>query len=79
MLFGSSPIYNAILFYILFVIIILIIKPNVMYDHKTKKFKAFGCGENQTLFAFPIVSLSSAVIFYIIFLIGSVLNDYLDK
>ena len=41
MFFGSSPIYNAILFYILFVIILLVIKPNVMYDHKTKKFKAF--------------------------------------
>ena len=80
MLFGASPIYNAILFYILFVIIILVIKPNAMYDHKTKKFKSFGCsGEDQTLFAFPIVALSSAVIFYIIFLIGSILNEYLDK
>jgi hypothetical protein len=78
MLFGSSPIYNAILFYILFVIIILVIKPNSMYDHKTKKFKSFGCGEKQTLFAFPIVALSSAVIFYIIFLVGSILSEYLE-
>ena len=79
MLFGSSPIYNAILFYILFIIIILVIKPNIMYDQNTKKFKPFGCSDGQTLFAFPIVALSSAVIFYIIFLIGSILNSYLDS
>jgi hypothetical protein len=78
MLFGASPIYNAILFYILFIIIILVMKPNIMYNKNTKKFRPFGCGEGQTLFAFPIVSLSSAVIFYIIFLIGSILNSYLD-
>lgn len=80
MLFGSSPIYNAILFYILFIIIILVMKPNIMYNHQTKKFKPFGCGgPDQTFFAFPIVALSSAVIFYIIFLVGSILNNYLDS
>ncbi len=79
MLFGASPIYNAILFYILFIIIILLLKPSIMYDQHTKKFKPFGCSDGQTLFAFPIVSLSSAVIFYIIFLVGSILNNYLDS
>jgi len=80
MMFGS-PIYNAILFYILIVITILIIKPSVMYNHKTKKFKSFGCseeGDNQTMFAFPLVALSSAITLYFFFLFGSILNNYLE-
>ena len=79
MLFGASPVYNAILFYILFVIILLVLKPSSMYNHNTKKFRSFGCSEGQTLFAFPIVALSSAVIFYIIFLVSGILNNYLDN
>lgn len=79
MIFGTSPVYNAILFYIFLVIILLVIKPNIMYNNKTKKFKSFGCGEDQTFFAFPLVALASIVILYIFFLFGNILSDYLDS
>lgn len=77
-MFGS-PIYNAILFYILFIIIIVVVKPEIMYNHKTNKFKSFGFSDNETLFAFPIVSLSIAVLLYFFFLFSGILNNYLDE
>lgn len=83
MIFGSSPVYNAILFYILIVIILLVIKPNIMYNNKTNKFKSFGIGDNgqddQTFFAFPLMALSSAISLYFFFLFGGILNNYLDN
>lgn len=77
--FGSSPIYNTILFYILLVTLILVLKPSFMYCDKTKRFKPFGCGDGQTLFCFPIVCLSSIVIFYLIFLMVEIVNGYLEN
>jgi len=76
--FGSSPVYNTILFYILLITIILVLKPSNMYCHKTKRFKSFGCGKDQTLFCFPIVCLSSVIIFYLIFLMVEIVTGYLD-
>jgi hypothetical protein len=74
----SSPVYNTILFYILFVVIILIMKPQFMYCDKTKRFKSFGCGSDQTICCFPIICFASVVILYIIFLFVQILNEYLD-
>ena len=75
----SSPIYNTILFYILFVAIILFIKPKFIYCHKTKKFKQFGCNKNQTLLCFPVVCITSVIIFYFIFLVIHIICHYFDK
>lgn len=76
---SSSPVYNTILFYILFVSTILIIKPCVMYCNETKKFKSFGCGKGQTIVCFPLVCISSVIILYFIFLIAEIVGEYLDK
>lgn len=77
--FGSSPIYNTILFYILLVTLILILKPSSMYCDKTKRFKSFGCGRDQTILCFPIICLTSVIIFYFIFLMIEIISGYLDK
>lgn len=74
----SSTIYNTILLYILFVAILLIAKPDMMYCHKTNRFKPFGFNEGQTLCSFPVVSMASVVIFYMLFLTGEIVNGYLD-
>jgi hypothetical protein len=73
-------VYNAILFYILIVIIIVVTKPDIMYNHKTKRFRSFGTGggPDQTLFAFPLVALVSAVLLYIFFLVFGIINNYLE-
>lgn len=76
--FDSSPVYNTILFYILLITIILVLKPENMYCQKTKRFKSFGCGKNQTLFCFPIVCITSVIIFYFIFLTVEIISEYLD-
>lgn len=77
--FGTSPVYNTILFYILLVTLILVLKPAFMYCNKTKKFKPFGCGEGHTLACFPIVILTSVIVFYLIFLMIEIINDYLEN
>ena len=77
--FDSSPVYNTILFYIIFVAIILFIKPKSIYCHKTKKFKAFGCNKNQTLMCFPVMCIISVIVFYFIFLTIHIICCYLDK
>ena len=77
--FGSSPIYNTILFYILLIAVILILKPRSMYCHKKNRFKPFGLGKGKTLFCFPIVAISSVIILYLIFLMVEIINDYLDN
>lgn len=74
----SSTIYNTILLYILFVAILLIAKPDIMYCHKTNKFKQFGFNEGQTFLSFPVVSLTSVVVFYMLFLTGEIVNGYLE-
>jgi len=65
----SSPVFNAIIFYILIISIILLLKPSFMYDEKTNKFKSFGCNDDQTIFSFPVISIIIAIILYLIFLL----------
>ena len=77
--FGSSPIYNTILFYIILITVILILKPRSMYCYKTKKFKPFGLEKGKTLLCFPIVAITSVVVLYFIFLMVEILNEYLDS
>lgn len=72
----DNPVYNTLILYIFFVILFLIIKPNFMYDKKKKKFKSFGCKKGHTIFCFPIVTISCAIILYFIFLLFEILFNY---
>lgn len=72
------PVYNAIIFYIMFICIILIIRPKIMYCCETKKFKSFGFGDNKTLMSFPIVAISMGIILYMFFLWVEILYLYLN-
>jgi len=74
----TTPVYNTIIFYILVIAILLLIKPKFMYCHKSKQFKAFGCGENKTLLSFPLISISFGIILYILFLAINIIYKYLD-
>ncbi|AYV82364.1 MAG: hypothetical protein Homavirus37_3 [Homavirus sp.] len=75
----SRPLYNTIVFYILIICIILIIKPSFMYCHRSKKFKSFGLSDNQTIFSFPLIAISTGIVLYMIFLTVYILCKYLDE
>ena len=53
----KTPIYNAIIIYILIVALIVVMKPNFLYNMKTSRMKTFGCINDQTLIPFPILSV----------------------
>ena len=65
----ATPLFNAIIFYILFITIIIIIKPKFLYSNKNDKFKSFGFGKGKTFCSLSIICLGSAICFYFIFLI----------
>lgn len=79
MINAGSPVYNTIIFYIILIIIILITKPDFMYCKDTKKFKPFGCSNGQTVLSFPIISITSVIVLYLMFLMLDVVNGYLEK
>jgi hypothetical protein len=73
----ESPVYNAIIFYILIICVIIITKPEFMYCIKSNKFKSFGFGDGQTLLSFPVISIGSGIVLYIFFLFFEILHYYL--
>lgn len=70
----SSPVYNTILFYLITIIIILVMKPSFMYSETAHKFKSFGCGPDQTILSFPLISICLTVFYYVIFLVVEILS-----
>jgi len=75
-----SPMSNTIIFYIIIIITLVILKPEIMYCHKTNQFKAFGYGKNKTILSFSFVSITSAVILYMLFsTVESVCNKLKKK
>lgn len=75
----ATPVYNTIIIYILIMCIIILVKPKIMYCRKTNRFKSFGLGPRCTLISFPIVSISTAIGVYSIFLIIELLHRVLMK
>lgn len=71
-----TPLYNTIVFYILILALLLLIKPEFMYSNKLKLFKQFGSGEDQTLFAFPLICIGSSITLYTVFIL---INLFCEK
>ena len=71
----SDTLYNTIIVYIIVIIILLITKPNFLYSHEKKKFKTFGCNEDETILSLPIISIIIAIILYMIFHFIELLNE----
>ena len=69
----DTPVYNAIMFYIIIMCIIVLLRPKFMYNHKTKKFKSFGFDENKTLLSLPVVCIFSSILLYFIFIMVQIL------
>jgi Ca2+/H+ antiporter len=75
----KNPVFNAIVFYILIICIILIIKPKFMYCYKTKKFKPFGFGDKQTFMSFSVITVGTGILLYMLFLWIEIIFDYLNE
>ncbi len=48
-------------------IIIVILKPDFVYDHKNKQYREFGFTQEKTVFTMPIIAILLAIIMTIIF------------
>jgi uncharacterized integral membrane protein len=59
--------YYAIVSYIILILLLFILKPSTIYDHKNQRFKEFGTGESKTLLPLPVVAIILAILTYIIF------------
>jgi predicted MFS family arabinose efflux permease len=67
MLDPLNPLYNSLLTYIFIIILLILYKPNIIYNKKSKKFKQFGVNKDSSLLPLPILSLLTAIIVYVVF------------
>ena len=74
----ANPVYNAIIFYIMFMCLLLFLKPDFMYCNKTKRFRSFGTDKDCTLLSLPVMSILTAIILYFIFLTIDILHTLID-
>jgi len=68
MIFSSNPLFNTLKIYIIIIILLVYLKPDFIYDKKTKKFRQFGTDKGNTIFSLPVLSILLAVVLYLLFL-----------
>lgn len=61
---SHSPVFSAIIIYIIIILIIAITKPNFLYDHDTKKFKEFGFSNNQSIITLTSLGIALSFVIY---------------
>lgn len=66
-----STVLNAIVIYVIVILVVAMMKPNFMYDHKSDKFKEFGFTNDKTPFTIIIFSaITSFIIYNFIFMLN---------
>ncbi len=63
----NNYVLYGIIIYVTIIAMLIIIKPDFLYDHVNSKFKEFGNKKNNTIFTIGIVSILLAVAIGIIF------------
>jgi hypothetical protein len=71
----NNYIFYAIIIYIIIISILIITKPDCIYDHNNSKFKQFGYTKDKTMFPIGILSMFIAVIIIILFSFFGSNND----
>lgn len=56
-----------IILYIIIILLLVLIKPNIIYDHKNNKYRSFGTDSDQTFVTMPIISIILAIIIAMLF------------
>lgn len=62
----SSRVVYSILFYILLLILIVLIRPSIMFN-QNGNIKPFGIGEEKTLFSFGVFTVILAILSFYVF------------
>ena len=75
----DNPMYNAIVCYIIIVSVILLMKPQFIYCEKTQRFKSFGFDEGHTVLSFPIVSIGTAIVAYLVFVCVDIFISVINR
>lgn len=57
-----NNLYYGILLYGIIVILLVFIKPNLIYDYKKSEYKKYGSTEDKTLFTLPVIAIALAII-----------------
>ncbi len=65
---------NTIVVYIIFMIIVFIIRPDMLYDKNKGKFKNFGVDTDETLVSLPILSILAGFGLYLLFSLLNKIN-----
>lgn len=60
--------YYAIIVYIIIILSLVALKPNLIYDHNKNEYREFGFGGNRTLLSLPVISVLVAIFVFLIFL-----------
>lgn len=63
----NNYIFYAIIIYTIIIGLLIIIKPNIIYDHNKKKFKKFGYTNDKSMFPISILSIVIAIIITLLF------------
>lgn len=63
------PAFNAIIVYIIFILTIYILKPNVIYDHQKNEFKSisYEIKSNPSVLILTVLGIISSIVIYGIF------------
>lgn len=68
---GISTILNSVVIYVIVILVVGMLKPNIMYDHKEDKFKEFGFTHNRTPFTIIVFgAIMSFVIYNMVFMLN---------
>ena len=67
----------AIITYVIVMLIIIIIKPDFVYDHDKAKFKEFGSSKNKSFFSLGTTAILLAILIGILFIVFG--NSYDDE
>ena len=68
MITSSTPLYNAIIIYVILVIILMILKPPIFYNDDKTRLRPFGIDDGETLLSFGAVVITCGILIYFIFL-----------
>ena len=72
----DSPLKISILTYLIFAIIIIVLKPAFIFN-PDRTLKTTGIGVNNTLFSLPVILITGSILFYFFYtVLFSIINRY---
>lgn len=77
----NNPVYNTIIIFIILMLLIYTVKPNIVYDNKKQQFRQFGMSDGKTLLPIYIIGILFAILLYFFFHYISItkIDNKIDK